>query len=142
MDRVGEVERAFAREPYTPRPCHNDLLSANFLDQRGRLILLDWEYAGMGDVTFDLANFACHHTLDDEQLRFFLECYFGTATDRHVARVRLMEPLSDMREALWGVVQTGLSTLDEDFAGYARQWFDRATTAFQAPRLGDWLERV
>lgn len=140
MARVAEVQRAFARAPYTPRPCHNDLLSANFLDQQGRLIILDWEYAGMGDVTFDLANFACHHALDDAQLRFFLECYFGAATEKHLARVRLMEPLSDMREALWGVAQTGLSTLDEDFAGYARQWFERAGAAFQAPRLGEWLE--
>ena len=30
-------------------PCHNDLLTANFLDDGGRLRLLDWEYAGMND---------------------------------------------------------------------------------------------
>ena len=44
-------------------PCHNDLLTANFLDDGERLRILDWEYAGMGDRFFDLANFASHHDL-------------------------------------------------------------------------------
>ena len=47
-------------------PCHNDLLTANFLDDDGRLRLLDWEYAGMNDPHFDLANFASHHDLEPD----------------------------------------------------------------------------
>ena len=41
-----------------PVPCHNDLLNANFLDDGERLCIVDWEYAGMGDRFFDLANFS------------------------------------------------------------------------------------
>jgi len=35
--------------------CHNDLLSANRLTHRGRLVAIDWEYARPGDAFFDLA---------------------------------------------------------------------------------------
>ena len=44
-------------------PCHNDLLTANFLDDGTRLRILDWEYAGMGDRFFDLANFSDNNDL-------------------------------------------------------------------------------
>jgi hypothetical protein len=33
--------------------------------------------------------------------------------------------MSDFREAMWGVVQQGLSELDFDFAGYADEHFAR-----------------
>ena len=45
-------------------PCHNDLLNANFIDDGERLRIVDWEYAGMGDPFFDLANFSINHELD------------------------------------------------------------------------------
>ena len=44
--------RIFAALPLArPRPCHNDLLPGNVIRERegGRLMLVDWEYAGMGD---------------------------------------------------------------------------------------------
>jgi thiamine kinase-like enzyme len=142
MGKADVVRRALAYELYTPRPCHNDLLNANFLNVNGKLIILDWEYAGMGDVYFDLANFSHHHALADTQIRFFLAAYFGATTEKHFARLKLMEPLSDLREALWGTVQSGISTLDEDFAGYAHQWYTRAAEAFQDERFDGWLSTV
>jgi thiamine kinase-like enzyme len=56
------IERRLGARPL--RPCHNDLLSANFIDDGERLWIVDWEYAGMGDPYFDLANFAANHELD------------------------------------------------------------------------------
>jgi hypothetical protein len=37
-----------------------------------------------------------------------------------------MRFMSDFREAMWGVVQQAISTLDFDFAGYADRHFARA----------------
>ncbi len=36
--------------------------------------------------------------------------------------------MSDFREAMWGVVQQGISDLDFDFAAYADEHFERALT--------------
>ncbi len=40
-----------------------------------------------------------------------------------------MRVLSDFREAMWGVLQQGISTLDVDFVAYAADHFDRLLTA-------------
>ena len=69
------------------RLCHNDLLNANFLDD-GTLRILDWEYAGMGDVTFDLANFSRNHDFHETQDVLLLQAYFGQATPPRLARLR------------------------------------------------------
>ena len=47
-----------SRAGHRPVPCHNDLLAANFIWDGMRVRIVDWEYAGMGDRCFDLANFA------------------------------------------------------------------------------------
>jgi thiamine kinase-like enzyme len=102
-------------------PCHNDLLAANFIHDGDRLWLVDWEYAGMGDPFFDLANFAVNNGLDGGGEAVLLDAY-GTADPRALTLMRFM---SDFREAMWGVVQQALSELDFDFAGYAARHFER-----------------
>jgi thiamine kinase-like enzyme len=118
-------------------PCHNDLLNANFLEDGEQLWIVDWEYAGMGDRFFDLANFSINHELDDEASRALLDAYFGELHQEDVEALELMRFMSDFREAMWGVVQSAVSELDFDFDGYARDHFERLrrtaeSTAFRA----------
>ncbi len=122
-----------------PRPCHNDLLLANFLDDGERLWIIDWEYAAMGDVFFDLGNFAVHHQLSDAEEDTLLDAYLGRTTPAAIARLKLMKIISDLREAMWAMVQVAISTLDYDFVGYGQKHFDRYTAQLQDPRLAAWL---
>jgi thiamine kinase-like enzyme len=120
-----------------PVPCHNDLLNANFIDDGTRIRLVDWEYAGMGDRFFDLANFSINHEFDEEANLALLEAYFGVRRDEDLRALRLMRFMSDFREAMWGVVQQGISELDFDFVAYAKEHFERlrrtaAEDAFRA----------
>jgi thiamine kinase-like enzyme len=117
------VERA--RGPIPERPCHNDLLTANFIDDGRRIRIVDWEYAGMGDAFFDLANFAVNNGLTDEETTAFLRAYLGDVRREHERALTLMRFMSDFREAMWGVVQQALSDLDFDFSGYADEHFER-----------------
>jgi thiamine kinase-like enzyme len=125
------------RGSYKLVPCHNDLLAGNFI--RGdRLWIVDWEYAGMGDPAFDLANFAVSNGLDDSGDRDLLEAYGGGGNaDVHV----LMRFMSDFREAMWGVVQQAISTLEFDFAGYASEHFERLERTAAEPRFVEALGR-
>ncbi len=120
---VSERIRA-ARGPQPLVPCHNDLLNANFLDD-GAIRIVDWEYAGMGDRFFDLANFSVNHEFEVEDDRRLLAAYFGAERGSDLAALRLMRFMSDFREAMWGVLQSGISELDFDFNGYAAKHFDR-----------------
>lgn len=111
--------------PAAAVPCHNDLLPANFIDTGARVWILDWEYAAMGDPAFDLGNLAANAALGPEEERRLLERYAGDASPEPLGRLRLMRLGSDLREAMWGLVQTGISQLAFDFAGYARRHFAR-----------------
>jgi thiamine kinase-like enzyme len=112
-----------AGRPGAPlRTCHNDLLAANFITDGSRLWIVDWEYAGMGDPFFDLGNFAANHELGEDGERELLAAYGS----EDVEALRDMRFMSDFREAMWGVVQQAISTLDFDFAGYADRHFARA----------------
>jgi thiamine kinase-like enzyme len=113
-------------------PCHNDLLNANFLVDGESLRIVDWEYAGMGDRFFDLANFSINHELDVEQSRSLLAAYFGEVADSDVQALELMRFMSDFREAMWGVVQSAVSELDFDFDGYAAEHFARLRRTAEA----------
>jgi thiamine kinase-like enzyme len=121
-------------------PCHNDLLNANFLEDDEQLWIVDWEYAGMGDRFFDLANFSINHELDDAASRAFLEAYFGQLREEDVEALELMRFMSDFREAMWGVVQSAVSELDFDFDGYARDHFERLRRTAESPAFQAALE--
>ena len=130
------IERA--RGEQRPVPCHNDLLNSNFLDD-GELRIVDWEYAGMGDRFFDLANFSVNHELSEDDDEMLLRDYFGELRAADFASLRLMRFMSDFREAMWGVVQQGISTLDFDYRVYAREHLDRMHLAAGDNRFDRWL---
>jgi thiamine kinase-like enzyme len=124
---------ARARAGTMPCPCHNDLLNANFLAEGETLRIVDWEYAGMGDPFFDLANFSINHELDETGRAALLEAYAGEARDEQLAALDLMRFMSDFREAMWGVVQSVVSELDFDYDGYAAEHFGRMERTASEP---------
>jgi len=119
------IERAFLEAPTELKPCHNDLLNANFIDDGERIRIVDWEYAGMGDPFFDLGNFSINHELSQEEDAWLIEAYDGEVRAPRLARLTLMRVVSDFREAMWGVLQQAISTLDVDFVAYASEHFER-----------------
>jgi thiamine kinase-like enzyme len=141
LERSRAVASAIAgHADHAAAPCHNDLLSANFLYDGERVEIIDWEYAGMGDRFFDLGNFAVNNELDDDQGERLLEAYFGEPPGtRRRAALELFRFMSDFREGMWGVVQTALSELDFDFEGYARKHFQRLAQTGSDPRFDAWV---
>jgi thiamine kinase-like enzyme len=134
------IEAALTGPEHTPVSCHNDLLTANFVRDGGRVCIVDWEYAGMNDRYFDLGNLSVNNGFDAEHDRAFLELYFEEpATERRFATLQLMRLISDFREAMWGAVQHGRSDLDFDYAGYATEHFERLERAAADPRVEEWL---
>jgi thiamine kinase-like enzyme len=139
-ERSDEIEHVRGGQPL--RPCHNDLLNANFIDDGTRIRIVDWEYAGMGDVFFDLANFSINHEFGDEENDALLRAYFGELRAEDVASLRLMRFMSDFREAMWGVVQQGISELDFDFVAYADEHFGRLERTAAEPAFRGALAAV
>jgi thiamine kinase-like enzyme len=107
--------------PFTPTLCHNDLLPANILDDGTRLWFVDWEYAGMGNPLFDLANLTANRGLSPELENVLIHAYFGAANERAFAEVQVLKTVSLLREALWGVIQGIKSTIEFDYEGYTTE---------------------
>jgi thiamine kinase-like enzyme len=141
-ERIRRIEVAFLHDPVEMRPCHNDLLNANFIDDGARVRIVDWEYAGMGDPFFDLGNFSVNHGLDPGEDALLLEAYEGPVRRERLARLRLMRVVSDFREAMWGVLQQAISSLDVDFVAYADHHFGRLLDNASGPAFEAGLRAV
>jgi len=89
-------------KPAAAALCHNDLLCQNILQtDDGQLVLIDWEYAAVGDPWFDLAIVIQHHRLDDRRAGCFVESYLGRPVtgreQEHLARqCRFYQHLLDL----------------------------------------------
>jgi thiamine kinase-like enzyme len=140
---VALAQRVAAALPLTdPRPCHNDLLPGNIIRAQddGRLMIVDWEYAGMGDPRFDLGNLSINNQFDEAADERLLDAYHGAPpSDAQRAALKLMRLLSDAREAAWAVVQGQVSELDFDFEGYGREHFERLHDDDVQANIKEWL---
>jgi thiamine kinase-like enzyme len=137
---AGRIEAAFTANPMPEATCHDDLLNANFLKDGDHVWIVDYEYAGMGDPFFDLGNFSINNELTPRAQELLLRLVFVEVRDVHRARLGLMRVMSDFREAMWGVLQQGISTLAFDYVAYAEKHFDRLEATAADDRFGDWLE--
>jgi thiamine kinase-like enzyme len=131
---AGRIAAALTGSDHDPVPCHNDLLTSNFLREGDRVRIVDWEYAGMGDRFFDLGNLAVNNGFGAEDEARLLKAYFGEApSSRRTGALRLMRVMSDFREAMWGAVQEVVSELDFDYRAYRDEHFARLLEAVRDP---------
>ena len=117
------VERA--RGAFAERPCHNDLLNANFIDDGGASGSSTGSTRGW--ATSSSTSRTSRSTTGSTATRreALLEAYFGEVRPSNERALELMLFMSDFREAMWGVVQGAMSELDFDFGGYAAEHFER-----------------
>jgi thiamine kinase-like enzyme len=142
-DTVDLAARIAAALPLAgPRPCHNDLLPGNLIRAQddGRIMIVDWEYAGMGDPRFDLGNLSINNDFDEATDERLLSAYYGGAcSDAQRAALKLMRLLSDAREGAWAVVQGRVSELEFDFEAYGREHFERLHGDAVRANIEEWL---
>ncbi len=139
------VDRIAAVLPLTdPVPCHNDLLAGNLIRTHETILLVDWEYAGIGHRYFDLGNLAVNNEFDEPAEVRLLEAYLGEPAaagglDSRLAALRLYRLVSDAREGAWGIVSGLFSELEFDFDAYADEHFERLERAAADPLLEEYL---
>jgi thiamine kinase-like enzyme len=89
---AARVLAAYGRLPATIALCHSDAHHLNVVDD-GRLWLLDWEYAHIGDPHWDLAAWIGNHDLAPPLQGILIESYLG--------RVASFEEAERIRHLLW-----------------------------------------
>jgi thiamine kinase-like enzyme len=137
LPKVALIEGALAANPLPSVPCHNDLLAENYILDGQRLRIVDYEYSGNNDPTFELGNTAQELGFDVARQEALCAAYFGEATPALMARMRLQMIMSDVGWTLWAAIQAAISTIDYDFWGWALERWGRASTAFAADSFDD-----
>jgi thiamine kinase-like enzyme len=147
MGAVPRIAAALAAHPLPTVPCHNDLLAENYLDDGTRLWIVDYEYSGNNDPTFELGNTAQELQFDAARQEELCAAYFGPERFARegpalLARMRLQMIMSDVGWTLWAAIQAAISTIDYDFGGWAEERWGRASAAIDRPEFQDSLAEV
>jgi len=138
--RALEAAMRVRREPAVP--CNNDLLAENFIDVGGTMRLIDYEYSGNNEPSFELGNIWSESNLSLDQLEELVAEYYGQRLVNKVARCRVWGLMSKYGWTLWGSIQDGISDIDFDFWGWAMEKYDRAVAEFDGPEFGQLLADV
>ena len=142
MPKVARIEAAMAHHPLPTVPCHNDLLAENYIDDGQTLWLIDFEYSGNNDPTFELGNTCQEQQFDEPRLVEMCAAYFGGLYPDKLARMKLNMIMSDVGWTLWAAIQAKISKIDFDFWGWAVERWGRAVAKMDAPDFLVWLETV
>jgi thiamine kinase-like enzyme len=142
MPLVAGIERAVGAGALASRPCHNDLLCENFIDDGEDLRIVDFELSGNNDPCFDLGNTAQEAQLDQGLRAALCTAYFGRFDERQLARMNLFALMSDIGWTLWGAIQAQISKVDFDFAGYYSDRWSRALKVLESEDFSGWLEQA
>ena len=142
MKTVKHIEQAMNVKLLPTVPCNNDLLAENYIDDGKQLWLIDYEYSGNNDPTFELGNTCQEMQFNDEQISEVCAAYFGKATSNMIARMKLNMIMSDVGWGLWAAIQADISTIDFDFWGWAIERWGRAVEKMDSNEFGGWLEKV
>jgi len=127
--KLDQVERLFDTLADEPVLCHGDLVIQNLLLSDGRLWVIDFDYAGMGNRYFDLGEVTSKGSLDDDGRCALVAGYFGRYDPVHDARVRLMAFMSGLREAMWSVVASSVLDQEWDYVAWDEEHFRRCRGA-------------
>jgi thiamine kinase-like enzyme len=114
--------------------CHNDLFCVNVLDDE-QIWFIDWEFAGTGDIYFDLATLTYAYdspdTLPPDLQEYLLVSYFGAVNGQIWRRLKGMQYMLMFFSAMWGLLQQGMQNAGLvrevegfSFSGYAEETFE------------------
>ena len=141
-DHMHRIQLAMAIHPEPLAPCNNDLLAANILDDGKALWLIDYEYSGNNEPSFELGNIWSESDLEDGLLEHLTGEYWGLVSASTVARARLWAVMSKYGWTLWGAIQDAISPIEFDYWAWGLEKFQRAVDEFRAPEFDQWLEQV
>jgi thiamine kinase-like enzyme len=142
LSTIAEIEKALLADPLPTVPCNNDLLAENYMDDGKSLWLIDYEYSGNNDPCFELGNTCQEMQFNDGQISEVCSAYFGNASEKMIARMKLNMIMSDAGWGLWAAIQANISKIEFDFWGWAIERWGRAVKKMDSAEFRDWIKNV
>ncbi|BDB02549.1 choline/ethanolamine kinase family protein [Clostridium botulinum] len=106
--------------------CHNDPLCENFILGLDRMYLIDWEYSGMNDPMWDLADFIIEADLNNNDELLLCKFYDpGKTIVNMERRISINKVFVDFLWALWALMKYGLEK-DRNMLIWANERYERS----------------
>jgi thiamine kinase-like enzyme len=138
MDRI---DAAFKKNPPKQAACHNDPLPENYILNGERMFLIDWEYAGMNDPSFDIAALIIENSLNVDEEEIFLTEYFGAKpTFKQTASVTLNKFVVDALWTIWALLQIATGKEHEYYWPYGYERFKRCVDIMNEPDFEKYIQ--
>ena len=139
-DKVRRMRVAMSVRPEPKVPCNNDLLAANIIDDGERLWLIDYDYSGNNEASFELGSLWSESTLHPDALEVLITSYWGRHDPAKLARARLWALMSKYGWTLWASIQDSASAIEFDYWTWGMEKYDRAVAEFDSPQFERWLD--
>ena len=139
---MAAIKDALAGRPEATVPANNDLLAENILHSPSGLRLIDYEYSGNNEPSFELGNLWSESGLSLAALERLVATYYERRSPAKVARARLWGLMSKYAWTLWASIQDGVSTIDFDFWAWGMEKYDRAVAEFDGPDFERLLDQA
>jgi thiamine kinase-like enzyme len=126
LKEAESVRTALSAHPLPLSACHCDPLAENFLDDGARMWIVDWEYSGMNDPLWDLADLSVEAGFDPAQDEAMIRAYFANGpSDFEYGRIVIYKAMCDLLWTLWGLIQHANRNPADDFWAYATGRLER-----------------
>ena len=110
---------------------HNDLLPANFIQNKNQIWLIDWEYAGFNTPLFDLGGLASNNEFTEKEEKNLLENYFEKKISSELfIKYKAIKCASLLRETMWSMVSEITSNINFDYRSYTSDNLSKFNKAF------------
>jgi len=105
-------------------PCHNDTVPENFiLDDNGAAYLIDWEYSGMNDPSWDVAAYILESRLSEEAIELLVREYYGKKPDpSEIVKIKCFMIAQDLLWTVWALIR---HYNGDDFLDYCNLRYER-----------------
>ena len=126
-------------------PCHNDTVPENFVvDEKGKAYLIDWEYSGMNDPSWDVAAYILESKLSEEAIQYLILDYYGQMPSaEEMLKIKSFMVVQDLLWTVWALIR---HYNGDDFLDYCNIRYERfrknlkAITGLQDCSLADMVK--
>ena len=122
--KILALEEAIAAHPEPQVSCNNDLLAENFMDDGTHIWIIDYEYSGLNEASFEIGNLASESHLSLDDMTTLCEAYWQRDVEAKVARARAWSMIARFGWTMWACIQEAVSTIDFDFRTWGMKKWD------------------
>jgi len=141
-EKVRELEAAIDANPEPFVSCNNDLLPENFMDDGEKIWIIDYEYSGQNQPSFELGHLASEAFLPDDLLVRLTDAYWQHHDPEKIARVKAWSIIARFGWTLWASIQESSSSIGFDYRGWGMKKYDSVVPELTGPRFNTILDQL